>query len=86
MFEASVNGDAFDMDRWGQYFKPAGMSQNTGDPNTARKAAPAPAVADDFDDEPAIAAAPKARVEESKSSGDSKANDILAMIRNRKAS
>jgi hypothetical protein len=86
MFEASVNGDAFDMDRWGQYFKPAGMSQNTGDPNTARKAAPAPVVADDFDDEPATAAAPKARVEETKSSGDSKANDILAMIRNRKAS
>ena len=85
MFEASVNGDAFDMDRWGQYFKPAGMSQNTGDPNTARKAASAP-VADDFDDEPAPAAAPKARVEETKSSGDSKANDILAMIRNRKAS
>jgi hypothetical protein len=71
------------MERWGQYFKPAGMSQNTGDPNTARKAAPTPAVVDDFDDEPA---APKARVEEPKSSGDSKANDILAMIRNRKAS
>jgi hypothetical protein len=85
MFEASVNGDAFDMDRWGQYFKPAGMSQNTGDPNTSRKAASAP-VADDFDDEPAPSVAPKARVEETKSSGDSKANDILAMIRNRKAS
>jgi hypothetical protein len=86
MFEASVNGDAFDMDRWGQYFKPAGMSQNTGDPNTARKAAPTPVIADDFDDEPVTATAPKARVEETKSSGDSKANDILAMIRNRKAS
>jgi hypothetical protein len=86
MFEASVNGDAFDMDRWGQYFKPAGMSQNTGDPNTARKAAPTPVIADDFDDEPITATAPKARVEETKSSGDSKANDILAMIRNRKAS
>jgi hypothetical protein len=74
------------MDRWGQYFKPAGMSQNTGDPNTARKAAPTPVIADDFDDEPVTATAPKARVEETKSSGDSKANDILAMIRNRKAS
>jgi hypothetical protein len=35
MFEASVDGEAYDMDRWGQYFKPAGMSQNTGDPNKA---------------------------------------------------
>ena len=26
MFEASVDGEAYDMDRWGQYFKPAGMS------------------------------------------------------------
>lgn len=26
MFEASVDGEAFDMDRWGQYFKPAGYA------------------------------------------------------------
>ena len=32
MFEASVDGEAFDMDRWGQYFRPAGMAQRTGDP------------------------------------------------------
>jgi len=83
MFEASVNGDAFDMDRWGQYFKPAGMSQNTGDPNTTRKPAMA-LVTDDFDEPTAVV--PKARVEETKSTGDSKANDILAMIRNRKTS
>lgn len=83
MFEASVNGDAFDMDRWGQYFKPAGMSQNTGDPNTTRKPTMA-LVTDDFDEPTAVVS--KARVEETKSTGDSKANDILAMIRNRKAS
>lgn len=47
MFEASVDGEAFDMERWGQYFKPAGMGgsgQATG--NTvpaARAATPAPA-------------------------------------------
>ena len=33
MFEASVDGEAFDMDRWGQYFRPAGMGSKTGDPN-----------------------------------------------------
>ena len=86
MFEASVDGEAFDMERWGQYFKPAGMSQNTGDPNkTSTPKASAPA-SDDYDDEPAPAAkaapapAPKA---ESSDSGDSRAQDILAMIRNR---
>ena len=50
MFEASVDGEPYDMERWGQYFKPAGMGQATGDPvgrsNTpaaAPKAAPAAA-------------------------------------------
>ena len=28
MFEASVDGEAFDMDRWGQYYKPDGMRSN----------------------------------------------------------
>jgi hypothetical protein len=89
MFEASVDGEAYDMDRWGQYFKPAGMSQNTGDPTKSTpKAAPAPAASDDYDDEPAPVAkaapapAPKADAQES-SGGDSRAQDILAMIRNR---
>jgi hypothetical protein len=86
MFEASVDGEAYDMDRWGQYFKPAGMSQNTGDPNRSTpKAAPAPA-ADDHNDEPAPVAkstpAPAPKAEDS-SNGDSRAQDILAMIRNR---
>ena len=88
MFEASVDGEPYDMERWGQYFKPAGMSQNTGDPQKASSApkASAPAM-DDADDEPAPkatapAAAPKAEAQES-GSGDSRAQDILAMIRNR---
>jgi len=88
MFEASVDGEAFDMDRWGQYFKPAGMSQNTGDPNKASAPKASAPASDDYDDESAPAAkavpaptpAPKA---ESSDSGDSRAQDILAMIRNR---
>jgi hypothetical protein len=85
MFEASVDGEPYDMERWGQYFKPAGMSQNTGDPVKATPRATAP-VAEDFDDEPAPVAkstpapAPKA---EASAGGDSRAQDILAMIRNR---
>ena len=87
MFEASVDGEAFDMDRWGQYFKPAGMSQNTGDPQKTASAPKASAPAgDDYDDEPAPVAksAPAAApAQESTGSGDSRAQDILAMIRNR---
>jgi hypothetical protein len=89
MFEASVDGEPYDMERWGQYFKPAGMSQNTGDPQktSTPKSAPATTASEDYDDEPApkataTAAAPKAETAES-GSGDSRAQDILAMIRNR---
>ena len=77
------------MERWGQYFKPAGMSQNTGDPNktAAPKAASAPSYDDAEDETPApakVASAPKAEVsEDAPAGGESRAQDILAMIRNR---
>jgi hypothetical protein len=90
MFEASVDGEPYDMALWGQYFKPAGMSQNTGDPQKSAtpKSAPAPTASDDapfdVDPTPAVKAtpapAPKAEASEG---GDSRAQDILAMIRNR---
>jgi hypothetical protein len=83
MFEASVDGEAYDMERWGQYFKPAGMSQATGDPN---RPAAVPASVPDVDDEPAPvvkaeAAKPQAPAASTESA--SRAQDILAMIRNR---
>jgi hypothetical protein len=82
MFEASVDGEAYDMERWGQYFKPAGMSQATGDPAARRTEA----VVDE--DEPAAVAAPVTssapKAEESAAAGNnSRAQDILAMIRSR---
>ena len=86
MFEASVDGEPYDMERWGQYFKPAGMSQNTGDPQKAYtpKAAPAPAASHDDDDTPApVAKAAPAPAAPAAEGGDSRAQDILAMIRNR---
>ena len=42
MFAASVDGEAYDMDRWGQYFKPDGMKGNY---TPSANATPAPAVA-----------------------------------------
>lgn len=90
MFEASVDGEAYDMERWGQYFKPAGMGQATGDPvaKSAPRAA-APADEDDapFDTAPAVSApAPKAEAPAASSGDNSRAQDILAMIRNRNKS
>lgn len=94
MFQASVDGEEYDMERWGQYFKPSGAAQNTGDPVAVKKAvAVTPDLDDDMDDEPpkpvAKAAKPALKTvksveekEESKGS-DSRATDIIAMIRNR---
>jgi len=89
MFEASVDGEAFDMERWGQYYRPAGTNAATGDPNTRATKAATPSA--DYDDDAPFDTTPKAapaRVEPSKeesksSGGDSKAQDILAMIRSR---
>ena len=95
MFEASVDGEAYDMDRWGQYFKPAGMASRTGDPNTQKPTTPAPAAAPAT---PAPEAAPAAPAAEpvaeaapaaapaSEGDGSNRAQDILAMIRSRNAS
>ena len=74
------------MDRWGQYFKPAGMSQNTGDPQKTASTPKASVPADDYDNEPAAKAAdvPAAKAADASSAtSDSRAQDILAMIRNR---
>jgi len=92
MFEASVDGEAFDMERWGQYFKPAGMGGSgsaTGSNTQATpKATPVPTPTVDEDDVPfeSAAPAPAEKVAEPSDAGggaSSRAQDILAMIRNR---
>ena len=88
MFEASVDGEAYDPDRFGQYFRAPGMSAPTGDPNkaTAPAAIPTPAPQPVVESAPAVQeTAPVATTEsatEDKPSSE-RANDILAMIRNR---
>ena len=98
MFEASVDGQPYDPDRWAQYFKPAGFKGGSSDaavdedaaaPRAAAPVArPAPTVASapaddtppfDVDKAPPVASAP---VEAPKASSQ-RAEDILAMIRNR---
>jgi hypothetical protein len=83
MFQASVDGEAYDPERWSQYFRPSGMAARTGDPvatpstpaSTPVTEAPAAPVAETVAEAaPAPQAAPQT---------DNKAEDILAMIRSR---
>jgi hypothetical protein len=92
MFEASVDGQPYDTERWGQYFRPAGVQAPAGSSTessasavaaVAKSAAP---VDDDVPfepDAPAVAAA-SAPVQ-AKPAGGQNAQDILAMIRARQA-
>ena len=94
MFEASVDGEAYDMDRFGQYFRPAGMAARTGDPQN-RAGTPAPATppaapaAAPVTPAPEAAPAPVAEVAPAAPATDpapsGKAEDILSMIRARQS-
>jgi len=90
MFAASVDGEAYDGERWGQYFKPAGFggSGSATGSTSAPKAAPAPAAGIEEDDVPferAAATPAKVVAEEAPatSNAGSRAADILAVIRSR---
>ena len=92
MFEASVNGEAYDADRWGAYYKPAGLQVAGGSHAEAAPvaAAPAPVVKINppsapvvVDEDPPFdtdaAPAPVAKP----AAATQRAEDILAMIRSR---
>jgi hypothetical protein len=92
MFEASVDGQSYDPDRWGQYFRPAGVAAPSASSSSApvvdEEAAPvsvtpvakaAPAVSSFDEDDAPVATAPVAKP----AAGSQNAQDILAMIRAR---
>jgi hypothetical protein len=89
MFEASVDGDAFDMDRWGQYFKPNGYgNKSNNNAAAAPRATPAASVDDEVaeDEVKEVTAAPAvAAPAPTGDSASSRAQDILAKIRSRSA-
>jgi hypothetical protein len=89
MFEASVEGQSYDTERWGAYFRPAGISAPSGGsnahtddatPTPAKSATVATSTSSDFDDDEdmPVASAPVQAKESTK-----KAEDILQMIRAR---
>lgn len=82
MFEASVDGEAYDSERWSQYFRPAGMSAMTGDPNTTANSTPTTTTVVETKEETVTVSEPV--IAETSAGGDN-AKDILAMIRARQA-
>lgn len=82
MFEASVDGEAYDSEKWSQYFRPAGMSAMTGDPNTSANSTPTTTTVVETKEETVTVSEPV--VAETSAGGDN-AKDILAMIRARQA-
>jgi hypothetical protein len=96
MFEASVNGEEYDPDRWSQYYKPSGMNFGNDDAPTAAPTATAtakpvqtsqPAPWEDDVSAAEESFAPTAPVvapaADSNKSSSQRAEDILAMIRSR---
>ena len=90
MFEASVDGQPFDNERWGSYYRPWGLEAPAGatsEKQTASTGTGAPVTAPvaetsvPWEDEPATTTAPVS-VPSAGTSSD-KAQDILAMIRAR---
>jgi len=98
MFEASVDGQPYDTERWGSYYRPRGVNAPAG--SAAPAAAPqavaqapvsAPVVATEsvetvvdvpFEADEVAVSAPTAPVA-TPAAGSQRAEDILAMIRNR---
>ena len=75
MFEASVDGQPYDPDKWGAYYKPSGFQTDKADAPAAAAAAPA----DDADDVPVVATP----VATDAPPASKRAEDILAQIRQR---
>lgn len=97
MFEASVDGQLYDPERWSSYYRPYGMDAPAASSAPAvaaprpAPAAPAAPVAEDFDDEvpfksneEVAAAKPAAPAPKQDDGASPSASDILAMIRSRK--
>lgn len=82
MFEASVDGQPYDNDRWGQYYRPYGLEAPAGERQvSAGTSTSAVSASRDEDDETPSSPVVVPKTTDKPSSD--KAQDILAMIRSR---
>ena len=89
LFEKSVEGEAYDLEKYGQYFRPAGVGARQVSVPTASRPAPVEKTADPVNAEVKVAPAPQPVTESAPTAtaptGDSakRAEDILKLIRSR---
>ena len=95
MFEASVDGQLYDVSKWGEYYRPYGIdapatgstatppSQPVSQPAESQAPVTAPATPPQVEED-ALPQPPSPSVDASADSGKPKAEDILAMIRQKK--
>jgi hypothetical protein len=91
MFHASVDGELYDPNRWGRFYKPWGLELDnapTSESAAPKAAAPVAAEPDDSDDisfaaDPVVAKAAAPQTEADASPAKKSADDIMAMIRSR---
>ena len=89
LFEKSVDGEAYDLEKYGQYFKPSGMAASISIPKADRPA-PVEKTADPVNAEVKVsepAPAPTTNPTNGNGNGESakRAEDILKLIRSRQA-
>lgn len=82
MFDASVNGEAYDTDKWGKSFKPAGLQTAASDDVPAEAASATTTVATAPVAAKTVEVTPAAPAAQGTATG-SRAEDILQLIRNR---
>jgi hypothetical protein len=85
MFEASVDGQPYDTERWGQYYRPAGVQAPAGSGDAAAPAATSSTTKVEVEDLPFEPDTAPAATAPAKPAGGQNAQDILAMIRARQA-
>jgi hypothetical protein len=86
MFEASVDGQLYDSDRWGNYFRPTGMSAPTSAPSASpQPREPEPVAKPVAESKPAPTPKQPEPETEAQSGSASKAEDILRLIRERQS-
>jgi len=86
MFEASVNGEAYDTNKWGKHFKPAGMQTASDDVPADSTTTSAPAAKVETVVEKTATTVETPVAEKAAPAGGSRAEEILAQIRNRQKS
>ena len=86
LFEKSVEGEAYDLEKYGQYYRPAGVGARISVP-TASRPAPVEKTANPVNAEVKVAETVTASTPTAQPTGDSakRAEDILKLIRSRKA-